>query len=220
MGQYTQAIAITVAAVLVFIALIGLGWRNRLRRQSGIAPLPQAPADLPPSRSFEGQYVCTTTADDWLDRIAVHSLGLRTNAGVRVFAAGVLIERDGAAPVFIAADALRGVGRSSGMAGKFVEKDGLLVLTWMLGDKAVDTGFRPRYHQEMKELAELAGALLEPAAEPTGPDAAGEPDFTVTAESAGTTDATPQDTAIENSAPGATPAAPPTDSPAAEKENQ
>ena len=30
------------------------------------------------------------------------------------------------------------------MAGKFVEKDGLLVLSWMLGSHELDTGFRTR----------------------------------------------------------------------------
>ncbi len=30
------------------------------------------------------------------------------------------------------------------MAGKFVEKDGLLVLSWMLGTRELDTGFRTR----------------------------------------------------------------------------
>ncbi len=30
------------------------------------------------------------------------------------------------------------------MAGKFVEKDGLLVLTWILGTHELDTGFRTR----------------------------------------------------------------------------
>ena len=31
------------------------------------------------------------------------------------------------------------------MAGKFVEKDGLLVLSWMLGGHELDTGFRTRH---------------------------------------------------------------------------
>ena len=37
-----------------------------------------------PLAAAEGQYVATTTAGDWLDRIAVHGLGIRTNAELSV----------------------------------------------------------------------------------------------------------------------------------------
>ena len=56
----------------------------------------------------------------------------------------MLFDRSGAAPVFIPAARLTGVRQESGMAGKFVEKDGLLVLSWMLGSRELDTGFRTR----------------------------------------------------------------------------
>jgi hypothetical protein len=129
----------------VALTLIAVGWRNRLRRQSDVEPLPAVPAGLgAPLATADGQYVASTTAGDWLDRIAVHQLGLRTNAELSVHPDGVLFDRAGAGPVYIPARQLTGVRQESGMAGKFVEKDGLLVLSWMLGSRELDTGFRTR----------------------------------------------------------------------------
>ncbi|MBW4095861.1 MAG: hypothetical protein HIU81_11075, partial [Acidobacteria bacterium] len=94
--------------------------------------------------SAEGTYVATTTSGDWLDRVAVQQLGLRTRAVLLVFESGVLLNRDGVPDVFIPAESLTEIRTESGMAGKFVEKDGLIVIMWLLGEQALDTGFRTR----------------------------------------------------------------------------
>ena len=179
MGQYTPAVAITLGIIVLMIALILLGWRNRLRRQASVpAPTPvPVDADGAPALGArigapsEGVYVCTTTAGDWLDRIAAHRLGIRTNADLSIHVAGVLLARHGAADLFIPAENLTGVSRSSGMAGKFVEKDGLLVISWMLGTQGVDTGFRPRYHTELPEIAARIAALAGTGTNDTQPPA-------------------------------------------------
>ena len=162
MGEYTGAILITLAIIVVCIGLILLGWRNRKRRQADVAAPAPTPQELGTElrEPSEGQYVSTTSAGDWLDRISVHQLGIRCNATVLIHDAGVLFARHGANDLFIPTDALRQVGRSSGMAGKFVEKDGLLVITWVLGDKDVDTGFRPRYHHELPLLVSTISAMM------------------------------------------------------------
>ncbi|HEY1154885.1 MAG TPA: hypothetical protein VGE95_01110, partial [Arthrobacter sp.] len=142
------------------------GWRNRLKRQSDVEPLPQVPAAPGvPTAAADGQYVTTTTAGDWLDRIAVHGLGIRTNSTLEVYPHGVLYERSGAPALYIPAAALTGVRQDSGMAGKFVEKDGLLVLAWMHGAHELDTGFRTRraadkdvLYQALQDLSSSAPA--------------------------------------------------------------
>ncbi|MFF2031449.1 hypothetical protein [Arthrobacter sp. NPDC058192] len=135
----------TLVLIGAALTLIAVGWRNRLRRQNDVEPLPEVPAGLGAAlASADGQYVASTTAGDWLDRIAVHQLGIRTNAELSVHPDGVLFDRAGAGPVYIPAGQLTGVRQESGMAGKFVEKDGLLVLSWMLGSRELDTGFRTR----------------------------------------------------------------------------
>ncbi|MCB5282539.1 hypothetical protein QK292_14995 [Arthrobacter sp. AL08] len=149
------------AAVLV---LMWFGWRNRLRRQADVDPLPPVPAALGASlAAAAGQYVTTTTAGDWLDRIAVHQLGIRTNAELSVHPEGVLFDRAGAGPVFIPAGSLTGVRQESGMAGKFVEKDGLLIISWMLGSRELDSGFRTRRADDKNILLKALHDLI-PAA--------------------------------------------------------
>ena len=151
-------------------ALLAVGWRNRLRRQSDVDPLPAVPAELgAPLAEAEGQYIASTTAGDWLDRIAVHQLGIRTNAGLSVHPEGVLFDRAGAGPVFIPAGRLTGVRQERGMAGKFVEKDGLLVLSWMLGTRELDSGFRTRRPEDKTTLLAALQELIS-AAPQTNPE--------------------------------------------------
>ncbi|MEY9777029.1 hypothetical protein [Arthrobacter sp. MW3 TE3886] len=154
----------TLVLIGVALALIAVGWRNRLRRQSDVEPLPEVPAGLgAPLAAADGQYVASTTAGDWLDRIAVHHLGIRTNARLSVHPEGVLFERAGAGPVFIPAGRLTGVRQESGMAGKFVEKDGLLVLSWMLGSHELDTGYRTRRAEDKTVLLTTLQNLISAA---------------------------------------------------------
>ena len=154
----------TLVLIGVALALIAIGWRNRLRRQSDVEPLPEVPAELgAPLAAADGQYVASTTAGDWLDRIAVHNLGIRTNARLSVHPEGVLFERAGAGPVFIPAGRLTGVRQESGMAGKFVEKDGLLVLSWMLGSHELDTGYRTRRAEDKAVLLTTLQDLISAA---------------------------------------------------------
>ncbi len=158
------SLILTLVLVVVALALIGIGWRNRLRRQADVEPLPAVPAELgAPLAGADGQYVASTTAGDWLDRIAVHRLGLRTNAGLSVHPEGVLFDRSGAGPVFIPAGRLTGVRQESGMAGKFVEKDGLLVVSWMLGSRELDTGFRTRRAEDKAALLTALENLISAA---------------------------------------------------------
>ncbi|WP_445154283.1 PH-like domain-containing protein [Arthrobacter sp. Hor0625] len=158
------SLILTLVLIIGALALIWAGWRGRLRRQADVEPLPAVPAALgAPLAAAEGQYVASTTAGDWLDRIAVHQLGLRTNAELSVHPEGVLFERSGAGPVFIPAGRLTGVRQESGMAGKFVEKDGLLVLSWTLGARELDTGFRTRRAGDKALLLEALQDLISAA---------------------------------------------------------
>ena len=146
------------ALALALMGLVLVGWRGRLRRQSGIAapaPVPDAAALGAERLRCSGQYVVTTGAGDWL--------GLRTTADAVVYDAGLVLERAGAPDLFIAAGDLDGVRLEAGMAGKFVEEGGLVVVAWRLGGTAVDTGFRPRYAQEKNALVAAIGDLVQTA---------------------------------------------------------
>ncbi|UVJ37865.1 DUF2207 domain-containing protein [Arthrobacter sp. CJ23] len=164
MDNQTLTMLITVPLIVIVLAMIWWGWRNRLRRQSDVEHLPEVPAQLSPAAVVvDGQYVATTTAGDWLDRIAVQGLGIRSNAELSVHAEGVLFDRPGAAPVFIPRAALEGSRQDSGMAGKFVEKDGLVVVSWKLGSRGLDTGFRARHAADKQPLLDALQELTSAA---------------------------------------------------------
>jgi len=153
-----------VAGTLLVIAVgyyaMYRGWRNRQSRQAGLAPLPEVPAE-DKSRGVEGVYVATTSAGDWMDRIAVHELGVRSTADLAVSEAGLIFHRQGAADVFIPADQVTGVRTDRGIAGKVTaERSGLVVVTWNHDGRALDTGFRPRRKADTAPLTESISTLI------------------------------------------------------------
>ncbi|WP_085529534.1 hypothetical protein [Kocuria massiliensis] len=155
-----------ILAALVF-ALIAWGWRSRTTRQAGIADVPHVPQELEGSTAefaCHVQYVCTTTAGDWLDRIAVHGLGVKSNGQALVYPEGLIVTRDGSRDLWIPRDSIEVLRRESGMAGKFVEKDGLAVISWRLGDRLVDTGLRTRRAADTPELLDRLRAHVPDAA--------------------------------------------------------
>lgn len=154
MEQLTTVL-VTVLVLAVLFALLRRGWTGRVRRQAGIAAPPAPPAgieDREPRLSVPGMYVATTEAGAPLERIAAHGLGVRARATAHVLDDGVLFDRQGAAPLFVPAADVVSVGTSSGMVGKFVERDGLAVLTWSLGSTPVDTGFRTQRAEDRRRL--------------------------------------------------------------------
>ncbi|MBG6180106.1 PH-like domain-containing protein [Arthrobacter sp. CAN_A1] len=158
--DWLTPVALSLGTIAVVVALGALGWRSRLGRQRDIPAPAEAPEVLSePLYIANGQYVVTTTAGDWLDRIAVHGLGVKSNATATVHEEGILIVRSGARDLFIRRSDLTSVRLDRGMAGKFVEKDGLVVFTWTLNGTAVDTGFRTRQAEARTGLLHAASDL-------------------------------------------------------------
>jgi hypothetical protein len=166
----TRAQLVSTVGLLVLVGLVGwamvAGWRGRRRRTGGLVEtLPTAPQDLGAARTepIEAQYVTTTRAGDWLDRVAAADLGVRGNATVQVFDAGVRIDRQGEPEVFLPAAALVGAGTAPGMAGKVVGREGLVVLTWRADpndERGLDTGLRTRHAADRDLLVAAASALI------------------------------------------------------------
>ena len=157
------------ALVLVVLAVIGLavwgmwrGWQHRAGRQGDLpAPPPPVLLEDPWVGPVEGVYLASTTAGNWLDRVVVHGLGVRSRADLSVGAEGVLMAREGADDVFVPADRVRAVRLDRGIAGAVYEQGGVLVLTWVLGDGTLlDTGFRAVRTQEHVRVVEAVRRLL------------------------------------------------------------
>ncbi|MFC5382393.1 hypothetical protein [Aquipuribacter nitratireducens] len=159
-----QAATLFLLVVPVLFGLMYLGWRGRARRQSDVAAPATAPAGVPAGAPLpeplldpvEGVYVSTVRAGDWLDRVVVHGLGVRSPAVLHAGRDGVWFERRGAPGVFVPAAAVESVRLESGMAGKYTVGEELLVLRWRSGDAHLDTGFRP---QRWSEASRYAAAL-------------------------------------------------------------
>lgn len=158
-------ILLALLALLIFWAM-WKGWQGRKGRQlSETANLPEVPASFDNREALlavEGIYVSTTSQGDWLDRIAAHGLGLKSQASCLVYEQGLILVRQGAADLWIPAQDFLGVRTESGMAGKFVEKDGLLVISWSLEGRALDTGFRTRYAADQQPLLEALSSFCQP----------------------------------------------------------
>lgn len=124
----------------------------------------------------EVTYVSTTTAGQWLERVTAHGMGRPSPATVHVRDTGVLIERPAVQDIAIARDAIRGVELVSGVAGKVVGRQGIVVIRWETqpGDRDgpplyADTGLHPRRRADRDRLASAVRGLLDP---PPAPPAA------------------------------------------------
>ena len=71
---------VALVAGLIALALWGMrrGWQGRVARHSSMAE-PSA-FDAPASSGVPGLYLGTSMSGDWLDRVAVHELGVRSRA--------------------------------------------------------------------------------------------------------------------------------------------
>ena len=167
--------AARILLTLVVLAVIALGiwgmrrgWLARERRQSDLPTPPEVPAHVaaevaaqaPAVAGVPGTYVATTSTGDLLDRIVVHGLGNLGRADLYLRSDGVLIDRVGESPLWIPQDHLRDVRLGSGQAQKAYEAGGLILITWQLGDRHLDTGFRADDADAHRATATALSALL------------------------------------------------------------
>jgi hypothetical protein len=173
-------LVLTLLMIVFFLlcaAAMRRGWRNRQRRQSGLPPLPVPPEHFgaePLLPEVTGVHVGTTTAGDWQDRIAVGGIGMRSGVRVRLHDEGLLLDRTGAVPLWIAAEALADARTDRALAGKAMGIDGLLVVRWRLGEHLLDTGVRgddkDSYGEWIDAIRTLATRGAAPASSQGGDD--------------------------------------------------
>lgn len=168
--RLVPALAVLVLLV-VAIVLMGLGWRNRRRRQSALDVVPVPPAELGEELArLKVLYVATTLAEQPLERVVVGGLGFRARAELRIVRGGVVLDLAGASPAFIALEEIRGVGLATWTIDKGVDQDGLVFVRWELGGTAVDSYLRAddpdRLLDLLTELSPTAAAAarVEPPA--------------------------------------------------------
>lgn len=151
---------IVVCALVIFLALIALGWHTRKRRQVDIVAPHRAPAALGVVLGeFPGFYVATTLADDRFNRVAVHGLGFRAKSTVVVAETGVVVPIAGQKDIFIPKGDISAVARATWTIDRVVETDGLTMIAWNLGDTKVESYFRAENSEAFLAAAKTLAPL-------------------------------------------------------------
>ncbi len=168
------SVAVLAALTLLVLWLMARSWRRRGDRTTAVVPaLPAVPTTVGDEilAPVDVVYVASTVARSWLERIGAHGLGVRSRGTAQVGSAGLLVLRDGATDLFIPASRVRGTVRSSGMVGKFVGDQSIVVVTWQPGDAPdvlVDTGLRPVHELDRDRLqAAISSLSSTPTADST-----------------------------------------------------
>lgn len=140
---------VLVVVIGVLIGLMMRGWRHRGQLQAAlIGTLPAVPDTVgPPTVApTRGLYIGCTLAPKWNDRVVVGDLGYRTKAVLTRYPEGIMLQRSGARPIWIPADAIIAVRAERGIAGRTIPArthDGVLAIRWRLpSGTEIDTGFR------------------------------------------------------------------------------
>lgn len=130
--NWPARIGLTVAVLVITgwaVWAMARSWRRRQARQAWVQ-VPPPPQGFAPAAQYPGRYVATVRTDDWLDRVAAAGLGFPGDATIGVGSAGVLVDREGAAPIFLPAARIVEVSTARGMAQEVYERDGLVAITW------------------------------------------------------------------------------------------
>lgn len=139
-------------AMLAIIALSFLGmrrgWRNKSKRE--VAPIKtQIPAGATKvTEKVQARFAGTTTTGNWLDRITNYELGTPRGIQLQIFDQGIYLSDELNFNLWIPKSDIQSVGTKRGIAGDVVDKAGMIIFNWLLGDLSVDTGVRVARHAD------------------------------------------------------------------------
>lgn len=158
-----------VAIIVLCFTGIWWGWRNRLKRQGAmfgsLKDVPERYDGAEARMTVEGEYVSTTLFGDWLNRVGFDRLGFKSKSTLFIYTDGIIFTRNGATDLWIPVHKLAVITTSQGMVGKVVERDGLILIGWVLDGHRVQTGFRTRYADQKKkalqQLREIAPEAVD-----------------------------------------------------------
>ncbi|MGB0436025.1 MAG: transporter [Mycobacterium sp.] len=160
----------TLVASLIMAALVALmiavlfrvmirGWRRRAEQQAQVVgTLPSLPDTVGAAivSATKGLYVGSTLASRWNERVAARDLGFRAKAVLSRYPEGIMLQREGAGPIWIPDDAIVEIRTEKYLAGKVIlggqrgapegkapSHGGILAIRWRLPTGVeIDTGFR------------------------------------------------------------------------------
>lgn len=155
----TRTLLVLGLIVLVLLSYAGMhkGWNRRTTLQRDLVEPAPLSTSLVVAGPWSGTYLGATRAGDWLDRITVHTLGAKSPVAVARTTDGINVTRQGERSFSVPAADFLGIRADKGIAGRAYEDGGIVVITFRLGDAAVDVGFRfPNTEDHLAALAALA----------------------------------------------------------------
>lgn len=154
---------------LAVIAIIGLAiwgmrraWLGKAKKFSHLpAPESTVPANsIAVTDAFESRFAGSTVSGQWLNRITVHALGTPRGVVASVNSDGIFIKDDADFSLWLPKADLTAVRTGRGIAGDVVEPQGMVILTWTLGDQSIDTGLRINRNSDHEEFLKSARGLV------------------------------------------------------------
>jgi hypothetical protein len=142
----------TLMIALVFL----IAWRVfksvQRRKQEQQLLIPEPATSVGGVQLGDVFYASTVFAASPLSRVWAHRLGGRGKAKIFLSDQGISIERIGEPSLLIPRDQLLGMTRASATIDKGVERDGLMVLVWKLGEQELMTNLRVVSAQKRQEI--------------------------------------------------------------------
>ncbi|MFM1786611.1 MAG: hypothetical protein RL228_561 [Actinomycetota bacterium] len=163
-----QRLILTGIMILTIVwAIFGIrrAWKAKEFQQQEIPVPSSVPADFVATESFEGRFLGTSFANDWLKRVVVHGLGTPSRAVISVSEKGIAINLNQVREIFIPQSDIIEVRADRAIAGRAFEKDGIAVIVWKLGNIDIASGFRADTTQDHARFLELKGKKQESRSE-------------------------------------------------------
>jgi hypothetical protein len=157
-----ETIGFLMISLVAVVALVI--WLSVRKRRAAQEKLIGAPLDAKSPGAHETFYVSTVFEASPLDRLWAHGFAMRGRASLAVDTAGVSVNRNGERSFLIPTKTITAIDSASATIDKGVERDGLTVIRWSLGDTKVATHFRftkPEVRKEFEhKVSQLIGAQV------------------------------------------------------------
>jgi hypothetical protein len=151
--------------MISLVAVIALAiWLSVRKRRAAQEKLISAPLDATRAGDHETFYVSTVFEASPLDRLWAHGFAMRGRASLAVDNSGISVNRIGERSFLVPTKTITAVDSASATIDKGVERDGLTVIRWSLGETKVATHFRftkPEVRKEFEnKVSQLIGAQI------------------------------------------------------------
>lgn len=151
--------------MLSLVAVIALAiWRSVRKRRAAQEKLIAAPPAATAQGVLEAFYVSTVFEVSPLERVWAHGFAMRGRSTLSVADDGISVHRTGERSFLIPAKTIAGIDAASATIDKGVERGGLSMIHWSLGETKVASHFRftnPDVRKEFEnKVSQLIGAQV------------------------------------------------------------